>query len=630
MKKLSLAFLLLFGFGFAACNQTPEATAILTEISPTETTEGRTTETPYQDPQTPDKELPETYTPINLIQGASHISPLLGEEVQDVLGIVTVISGTGFYMQSPVPDGNIATSEGIFIYNPGLQKVKPGDLILVSGEIEENYPGGGNGELSVTQLVYAEYEILSSENPLPEPVVIGESGRLAPTEIIDDDNFSSFDPKTDGLDFYESLESMLIQINNPYAVAGINKYRELAVVPDNGKNASGFSSRGVLTISENDYNPERLLVDDALRSLPDDIPMGSTTQDPIIGVVDYTFGMFKIQPVAKPKFIYADLSQEVVDDFDSNHLTIAAYNVENLDGGDKDERFEILADDIVNNLRNPHILIMSEVQDNDGAINSNTTEADQTAQRLINAILSIGGPQYAYTDVAPKDDTDGGEGGGNIRVGFLYRTDTDLRLIEKSGGDAATPVELSIVNGAVELSASPARIEPQNSAFSASRKPLIAQFEWQGKKFFVIGMHMNSKGGDDPLFGENQPPYLESENQRRKQAQVIRKFLDDLFALDYEALVVLGGDLNDFQFSPPLQILEGENMKNLIFELPAEERYTYIYEGNAQALDHLFISNALSESLTCFDIVHLNSEFSAQNRFSDHDPVFSCFNLNQQ
>jgi predicted extracellular nuclease len=273
---------------------------------------------------------------------------------------------------------------------------------------------------------------------------------------------------------------------------------------------------------------------------------------------------------------------------------------------------------------------MSEVQDNDGAINSNTTEADQTAQRLIDAILAIGGPQYAYTDVAPKDDSDGGESGGNIRIGFLYRTDTDLKLIEKPGGNATTAVEISLVNGSVELSASPARIEPQNSAFSASRKPLIAQFEWQGNKFFVIGMHMNSKGGDDPLFGENQPPYLESENQRIKQAQVIRDFLDDLFSMDPTALVVLGGDLNDFQFSAPLRILESENMKNLVFELPAEERYTYTYEGNAQALDHILVSNTLFESLSCFDIVHLNSEFSAQERFSDHDPVYSCFKISGQ
>ncbi|MCD4751972.1 MAG: endonuclease/exonuclease/phosphatase family protein [Anaerolineaceae bacterium] len=610
MKKRSLSILLITLFIISSCTLEQQSTPITNSATQEEFI------------------IPENVTQINGIQGASHTSPLEGEEVSDVIGIVTVISGTGFYIQSTEPDNDIATSEGIFVYNPGLQKVKPGDLVLVSGEVEETYPGGGSGELSITQIIFAEYEIISSDNPLPEPIIIGNGGRAAPTEIIDDDGFTTFDPETDGLDFFESLESMLIQINNPYAVAGINKYRELAVVPDNGDNATGFSSRGTLTITETDYNPERLIIDDSLRSLPDDIPFGSTTEEPIIGVVDYTYGMFKIQPVSKPNFIYADFQPEIVASTDETHFSVAAYNVENLDALDKPIRFETLAEHIFTNLKNPDLIILSEIQDNDGEKKSDITEADLTGQKIIDSIIALGGPEYNYADIAPSDDRDGGAPGGNIRVGFLYRSDTGLTLVERPGGDSTTAVEVLESNGIAELSVSPGRIEPQSSAFNSSRKALVAEFEWHGQKLYVIGMHMNSKGGDNPLFGENQPPYLESEVQRQNQADVIRAFIDQLFSIDPTANIIVGGDLNDFQFSTPLQTIQGENMTNLVYELPAEERYTYTYTGNAQTLDHILVSNALYDQLSCFDIVHLNSEQAAESRFSDHDPVLACFNLN--
>ena len=599
-----------------------------TPISPSETTDSAIPTSTVSTSVTQEGPiLPENITQIHGIQGASHISPFEGEEVTNVIGIVTVTSGIGFYIQSNEPDNDIATSEGIFVFNPGLQKVKPGDLVLVSGEVEETYPGGGFGELSITQIIYAKYEILSSNNPLPEPIIIGNGGRAAPTEIIDDDGFTTFDPETDGLDFFESLESMLVQINNPYAVAGINKYRELAIVPDNGENATGFSSRGTLTITKTDYNPERLIIDDSLRSLPDDIPFGSTTEEPIVGVVDYTYGMFKIQPISKPNFIYADFQPEIVASTDETHFSVAAYNVENLDALDKPIRFETLAEHIVTNLKNPDLIILSEIQDNDGEKKSDITEADLTGQKIIDAILALGGPEYKYTDIAPSDDRDGGAPGGNIRVGFLYRPDTDLVLIEKPGGDSTTAVKVLDSNGIAEFSVSPGRIEPQSSAFNSSRKALTAEFEWHGQKLFVIGMHMNSKGGDNPLFGENQPPYLESEVQRQNQADIIRAFIDQILSIDPTANIIVGGDLNDFQFSNPIQTIQGENMVNLVYELPAEERYTYTYAGNAQALDHILVSNALYEKLSCFDVVHINSEQAAETRFSDHDPVFACFNL---
>ena len=80
------------------------------------------------------------------------------------------------------------------------------------------------------------------------------------------------------------------------------------------------------------------------------------------------------------------------------------------------------------------------------------------------------------------------------------------------------------------------------------------------------------------------------------------------------------GDLNDFEFSATLRILEDTGMRNLVGLLPERERYSYIHEGNAQTLDHVLVDPKLLPFAT-LDIVHVNAEFPARERASDHDPL---------
>jgi hypothetical protein len=55
--------------------------------------------------------------------------------------------------------------------------------------------------------------------------------------------------------------------------------------------------------------------------------------------------------------------------------------------------------------------------------------------------------------------------------------------------------------------------------------------------------------------------------------------------------------------------------------VPAEERYSYIFNGNSQALDHIFVSPALSR-LAELEYIHVNAEFADKSeRASDHDPL---------
>ncbi len=144
-----------------------------------------------------------------------------------------------------------------------------------------------------------------------------------------------------------------------------------------------------------------------------------------------------------------------------------------------------------------------------------------------------------------------------------------------------------------QLSVSPGRIAPNDGAWNASRKPLVGEFTYAGRTLFVVGNHFNSKGGDEPLFGRFQPPHRSSEVQRHQQATLVNAFVGQITAIDPAADVIVAGDFNDFAFSETLHVLEGTQLVNMFDTLPPEEQYDYVFEGNAQTLDHILVSPAL-------------------------------------
>jgi hypothetical protein len=573
---------------------------------------------------------PTSSTRIHDIQGAAHISPLNGQTVSNVPGIVTTVRSNGFYYQDPNPDTNDATSEGIFVFTNSAPTVAVGNSVLVSGTVTEFRPGGSTGanNLTITEITNPTITTVSTGNPLPSPIVLGNGGRTIPNMVIENDasnveTSGTFDPAQDGIDFYESLEGMLVQVNNPVTVSPTNSFGEIWVLADNGVNATGRTARGGSIISQNDFNPERIQIDDTLVNLPT-VNVGAQLST-ITGVLDYSFNNFEVLPTTAPTVISNNLTREVtgLTSVDPNKLTVATFNVENLDPGDGAAKFNGLASAIVNNLKTPDIISVEEIQDNNGPTNDSVVDASTTYQTLINAIASAGGPTYQYRQINPVDDTNGGEPGGNIRVGFLFNPNR-VAFIDRPGGTSTSSTTVSNVNGVPVLSDSPGLIDPTNSAFNSSRKPLVGEFAFNGQSVYVIANHFNSKGGDQPLFGPNQPPTLSSETQRNQQATIVKNFVQNILAADSNANVVVAGDLNDYQFSNPLNILKSAGLTDLVENLPENERYTYNFEGNAQVLDHILASSNLNNNSE-FDVVHINSEFTDQ--VSDHDPSVARFNL---
>lgn len=557
---------------------------------------------------------------IHDIQGEGHYSKYEGLNVTGVEGIVTYVNGNEFYLQDLQPDDNSKTSEGILVYK-GSHGVKVGDLISVDGTVKEyvmpGYAERFDTDLPVTEIAATTINITGT-GELPNPIVLGEDVKL-PTEVIDNDGLSVFDPEEDGIDLFESVEGMLVQVNDPKVVA-LQKYGELTVIPGNMETNT---DAGGLRISENDYNPERITIDIGDEDYV--AKMGDHFEGNIQGVMSYGYSYYQVLSKKEnlPELIEGPNKRETTTiTAAEDKLTIASYNVENFSTKANAEKVNKLAEAVVANLKTPDIIGITEVQDNDGETDSGSVDASQSAQVLIDKIVELGGPRYEFTDVAPVNNQDGGAPGGNIRVGFLYNPER-VTLAKGTKGTATEAVAYE--NG--QLTLNPGRIDPTNPAFEDSRKPLAAQFEFKGEKVIVVANHFNSKGGDQPLYGKNQPPVLGSEIQRMKIAAIVNEFVKSVLEDDPDANVVLVGDFNDFEFSNPLKTLKGNELTDMIELVPEEERYSYSYQGNAQVLDHALVTNNLVSN-TIVDIVHINSGFmEVQGRASDHDPVMIQIDL---
>ncbi|QDQ29222.1 nuclease [Chitinimonas arctica] len=565
---------------------------------------------------------------IHDIQGRAHLSPLKGRQVVQVPGVVTALMSNGFFMQDAEPDNDPVTSEGVFVYTGSAPTVQVGDAVQVNGLVTEYRPGGSNAaeNLTTTEITAPTVRMISHGNALPVATVIGAAGRQAPGALIhmghgDVETLGVLVPSVNAIDFYESLEGMRVQVPAPVVVGPSNAAGDMVVLPDNGSATQTRTPRGGVVVAAGDFNPERLTVVKGVAT-PPQVDVGDRFAA-ISGILDYGNGDFKLLAGELSGLARGGLSQERTRPQLVNELAIASFNLENLSAGDSAGKFDGLARQIVHNLQSPDIVAVMEVQDNDGAANSGEVDAGRTFARLFQSISQAGGPVYQFRAINPLNGQDGGEPGGNIRQGFLFNP-ARVAFIDRPGGDAVSAISVQQGSDGPRLSASPGRIEPANPAFSNSRKPLAGEFVFNGRKVFLIANHFNAKTTDQPLFGRFQPPQLGTEPKRMQQTQVVAQFVSRILQADAQAGVVVLGDMNDFEFSPALGILKAAGLRDLVENLPPGERYTYVYEGNSQALDHILVSAGLA-SRTEYDVVHVNSEFA--NQTSDHEPEVARISL---
>ncbi|MDN6698594.1 MAG: chitobiase/beta-hexosaminidase C-terminal domain-containing protein, partial [Staphylococcus equorum] len=579
---------------------------------------------------------------IHDIQGEGHVSPLQGAHVEKVEGIVTYkydIRGSHyFHMQTPddKKDGDPKTSEGIVIYTGKEEDVEIGDLINVSGDVSEyhidGYDGKEDDDLPVTQINARDdrggvIDVVEKEVALPAPIKITSSaipGDIAP-EDFKLEEASSLEPDKYSMDFWESIEGMRVEVAESTSTAP-QMHGDLYVVTDDYDPDNRTVNNGIRLTEE---GPDSRLI--SLKVQPNGpardlkVKTGDKFTESLTGVVNYGFGNYKV---------YADL-QDVEDAHeevaryepepivkDEEKLSVAAYNVENYSANSSgsetpDSKSRKIAEAFVDDMQSPDIIALIEVMANNGS-ESNSPEADRSYKRLINDIEAAGGPGYEFVNIDPEYNQDGGKPTGNIRVGYLYnpeRVDFD-----DYGTDSDSIKTDAVTYEDGKLSTNPGRVSPD--VYEGTRKPLAAQFEFNGESVVLLNNHLNSKLGDKPEYGQDRTETNVSRGQREKLAKEQNRFVQEIKADNPNENVVVLGDMNDFEFSGPVQTLKGDELHNLVEDVDSDKRYSYVYNGMSQVLDHALVSNNLKDKAD-LRMMKVNADFTDDHgRASDHDPVY--------
>ncbi|MDD7266828.1 MAG: G5 domain-containing protein [Lachnospiraceae bacterium] len=557
---------------------------------------------------TPEKD----YYTVGEIQGAGHHSPYnqFKVKVKDVV-VTKVQSSSLFYIQDITPDDDSKTSDALVVYKKD-HNVAVGDQLEIQGKVDERKPQTYGGKLddeglTTTQIAASRLTKIKSNVSLPAPVVITD--RSIPKQVIDNDGMTVFDPEEDSLDYWESLEGMLVEMDSP-KIIGPQQYGDIYVLPQDTTNQ--LNQAGGYTLQPN-QNPDVICLTVNKSKSTLDAKTGDYIKGRVTGTVTYSFGAFKIyvaEEEIKDKIVAGGLKREKTTIKSAeDKLTIASYNVENFTAvkgnkGTSDEKVNRIAESMVSDLGSPDIITLLEMQDDNGPTDNGVTSAKKSAKRLTDAIKKHKGRDYQYVDIEPKNNQDGGADGANIRVGMLY----DPKRVTYISHEA---------------------VGADQEIFYKTRKSLAVTFEFQGQKVLVIGNHLNSKRGDSALFGKNQPATFKSDEKRKQLAQIVYNYAEQRRAADPQLHMVMTGDFNDFEFKESLHLLEGNLMVNLVEDHPFADRFSYFYRGNSQTLDHILVSKELVAGAT-FDMIHINSMFmEAHGRASDHDPVMVQLDLNK-
>ncbi len=317
-----------------------------------------------------------------------------------------------------------------------------------------------------------------------------------------------------------------------------------------------------------------------------------------------------------------------------------------------DTRLTRLARQVTADLYSPDLILVQEAEDQDickvvaAALTCGTADnADgkpDTLQELALTIARSGGPAY---DAA--FDRSGADARG-IVAAFLYRTDR-LSLVTATPTDAVLGLAPQVAYRGAPLASNadvsnpkalnavlPADVDRSTGVDGSNvytRAPQVGLFEVRAApgsaeryQLWAVSNHFSS--GPETRVG-----------QRREQAAYAAAIADAIEATHPYARVALGGDLNVFpRPDDPVPAAPGDQLgslyatglhnlwDNLVAAAPSSA-YSYVFDGQAQTLDHLFVNDPLYGDLIDMRSAHVNADHSAGSRrgLSDHDPQVARF-----
>ncbi|MGB7453209.1 MAG: hypothetical protein WBM36_13870, partial [Lysobacterales bacterium] len=556
------------------------------------------------------------------IQGNGSASPYAGQGIATTNNTVTVVGTDGFFMQTPDnrTDADVNTSDGIFVFTGGAPAVAVGDQVDVAGSVTEFFD-------------FTEFAIGSS-------ILVTSSGNALPSATIFDETVPSPDPMAPSCAIeFECYEGMLVQISggtvtgpnqrfNPDPIAEVH----ITAASSRTFREPGIEFPGLAGYPEWDGNPEVFELDPDKLGLPNEIiPAGSTFD--ATGAIGFEFGGYELWPseltVTPAPLPVAVRAREVAE------MTVGALNLFRL--------FDDVDDPAIPRI-DPDTGIEYEPPTNDTVVST-----DEYMRRLgkfssyirsvlmAPDILAVSEVEslVVLQDLADKIKADDasltytpyleeGNDIGGIDVGFLVLDTVVMDAVTQLGRFEIFDFDGSLLN---------------------DRPPLL--FEGRqiadGSDFpiAVIAIHSRSLGGIDG------PEADRVQAKRLAQAQFVAQQVQDLQTANPDINLVVAGDFNAFEFTdsyvdvtgqmkgeivPDDNVLFGPdlvdpNLLDQVLMIDTGERYSFNFQGNAQALDHALTSTGLDELVRDFQFgrgnsdaaVDLINDDSTLLRSSDHD-----------
>ena len=198
---------------------------------------------------------------------------------------------------------------------------------------------------------------------------------------------------------------------------------------------------------------------------------------------------------------------------------------------------------------------------------------------------------YHYAEISPKPESSGGAENINIRCGFFYRPEIELKQLAQIGQDS----EVFVGN--------------ETGEFAASRIPLLATFQYDDVSFQVINCHLKSMSIKDQT-------KKQAKKQRNKQAQLIADYIQDNNLMDLPLFVM--GDMNDTFASKTVQAMASQGFESAHHVLKYQI-YTYKYHKKPILLDYILYNNRIENIES--SIAHINTDSNSDRSYSDHDPL---------
>lgn len=547
----------------------------------------------------------QTRIPIYQLQGTGLISPYAKQWV-DTYGLVTGVISDGFYLQDPLGDGDPATSDGIFVYTQKPPTVVQGQCVaLTRVYVDEFYE---KTELS-------RLKTISPSDDCPANTVIPVTitwARLGET------------PAT----HYEAYEGMVVELADLAGIVqGPTKHfatgeRELALLPVALR--PYLAGPRVFQVDSTALNALIYLTNELGATLPEaawgaTLQLGTPTATgrQVIAILDYNFGKYQLHlQSGTPIQVLAELSRDerlpeegtatAPDEF-----SLCTFNLYGLGRGSEqwpDERaytqqLAKRARTIAETLHGCTIIGLQETG----------TPAD--AQQLAALLNSTYGLDYEATALAGP----GTQSSEFPLTNSLLTRRGQVQVGQAFLGQGCSPqnYEVPVIPGDC----------PAGEYALFDRPPLVVDLLVSGPwssplPLTVIVNHWKSKGGDETV----------NAVRRVAQARHVAAIVQQKLNSDPNADLAVLGDLNDYYDSEPIKQVRTSVQPPLIHlydYLPRLDRYTYIFNGGSQVLDHVLVTPNLARMVALVDPVHSNADFPGAGQeqlqilthASDHDPV---------